>query len=192
MSKRSPHNKKIIQAGDRYYRLEVIEELPLRKPTDHRRFKMRCDCGKIVEGEFGRNSKSCGCLRSQTFKELNPKKRLAEGEANFNRLMNSYQQSAKARGLVFTLTKEEFRILTKSDCYYCGRPPETVGIFNPNSYGAYIYNGVDRVDNNHGYLLSNTVPCCWRCNDAKHTQPQEEFIGWIKKAFIHLSTKGLL
>jgi hypothetical protein len=29
------------------------------------------------------------------------------------------------------------------------------------------YNGIDRVDNEKGYLVENCVPCCFTCNSLK-------------------------
>ena len=49
------------------------------------------------------------------------------------------------------------------------------------AYGDYIYNGIDRVDSNIGYIFENCVPCCKLCNMAKKEYPVEEFKEWIAK-----------
>lgn len=51
-------------------------------------------------------------------------KRKAFGESSFERLFRAYKFSAKKRGLVFTLTKAEFKWFTKQNCCYCGLSPE--------------------------------------------------------------------
>jgi len=43
------------------------------------------------------------------------------------------------------------------------------------------YNGVDRLDNNTGYLLSNCQTLCYTCNQAKHTMPMKVFKEWIEQ-----------
>ena len=86
------------------------------------------------------------------------------------------------RGYFFELTKEEFKILTSSDCYYCGQNPNQLHNTNKNKFnGNYIHNGVDRVDNSKGYIINNCVACCWKCNKMKGSWTQEEFINHCKK-----------
>ena len=46
--------------------------------------------------------------------------------------------------------------------------------------GDFIYNGIDRLDNNEGYLPSNVVTCCKICNRAKHSLTVVEFLEWVR------------
>jgi hypothetical protein len=39
--------------------------------------------------------------------------------------------------------------------------------------------GIDRKDNTKGYVLENSLPCCYLCNRAKGDKPYEEFILWV-------------
>lgn len=64
---------------------------------------------------------------------------------------------AETRGLVFSLSKEEFLALRKEVCYYCSEPLSPAG------------SGLDRIDNSKGYFLDNVVPACGRCNIARNT-----------------------
>lgn len=45
----------------------------------------------------------------------------------------------------------------------------------------YIYNGIDRMDNDTGYTEANCIPCCGRCNWMKSTYSGEDFINHIRK-----------
>lgn len=80
-------------------------------------------------------------------------------------------ESVLQRNLSFELHKEQIRELTSKPCYYCGHEPSTVERCRNNDinfkWGDYVYNGIDRVDNNCGYIISNCVPCCEICNRAK-------------------------
>ena len=54
-----------------------------------------------------------------------------------------------------SLTFEQWSLLVSNQCVYCSGNLETKGC------------GLDRVDNNIGYLLGNCVPCCQECNRIK-------------------------
>lgn len=108
--------------------------------------------------------------------------------------MNGYVQKARGRGLSFLLTLEQFTILIFQDCFYCGSKPSNrynVFISKAGKYrngikswmdaGWIEVNGVDRVDNNIGYEISNVVTCCKTCNFAKRNLSQSEFYSWINQ-----------
>ena len=57
-------------------------------------------------------------------------------------------------------------------------------------FGRYIYNGVDRKDNNLGYTIDNCVPCCHRCNSMKSNLSYQNFIQHISN--IYKTTMGLI
>jgi hypothetical protein len=42
-------------------------------------------------------------------------------------------------------------------------------------------NGLDQVYPSQGYVVGNTVACCWKCNRAKSIMTQSDFIRWIKR-----------
>lgn len=77
-----------------------------------------------------------------------------------------YRFSAKRRGIDFKLTLKEFISLVSQSCSYCG---------SNNSIG------VDRVDNQIGYLLENSKPCCTTCNMMKKALPVEIFVEHCQK-----------
>ena len=135
----------------------------------------RCDCGqtciRLATQLKSSRIRSCGCLVKKRY-----------GEAAENAVICSYKTRARRTyKLPFTLTKEETSKLFRGDCHYCGSPPSQE--FKPHLYthGAFIYNGIDRVDNKNGYISGNAVSCCWRCNTAKGARSYDEFISWLKR-----------
>lgn len=169
----------IDEVGHRYGQLTVIEFVGIRVGKAY--WLCDCDCGKraIVRGGHLRrgDAKSCGCL-----------KELPNGEAAFNRLLGSYQLSAKKRGIVWNLTDEQFRDITAGDCHYCGSTPSQKSC-SRNGNGDYIYNGIDRVVSTIGYAIGNVVSCCWECNRMKGDMEYEEFLKQIKRIHEYLVIK---
>lgn len=148
-------------------------------------FLCRCLCGteRTIVGNTLRKGKStsCGCYPRKSYVALAP------GEAQLNRLLYSYKQSAKKRNLVFELSLEEFKNITKQNCHYCG----SIGTpfaenCNKKSNGLYIGNGIDRKDNSLGYILENCLPCCTWCNQMKLNKTYEEFVTQIRTICEHL------
>lgn len=152
-------------------------------------WKFRCDCGteKLISsrGVCNGGTKSCGCSQ---YNYLSPHY-LPNGESAFNQLYSTYKKlCAEKRNLELKLTKEEFRKLTKQNCVYCGVEPSNVRKSRYNN-GDYIYNGIDRVNNDVGYTTKNSVPCCWDCNSAKKEKPVEKFIEWLERIALFRSRK---
>jgi len=138
-----------------------------------------CSCGsnKVVRtiGTSLKNGdvKSCGCIR---------RNRLAFGENAFNRLYDTYRRRALKKDFPFSLSKEEFKIITSQNCFYCGiEPKQKAPCSNTRFYGDYIYNGIDRIDSSKGYTQDNVVPCCGQCNVAKNNHSYEKFLNWVEK-----------
>lgn len=74
-----------------------------------------------------------------------------------------YKKKADLYGLVFDLTEDLFNSLRQQPCFYC-------------SSIAIGGNGLDRVQNSHGYIKSNVVPCCSSCNYGKRNRSASEWI----------------
>jgi hypothetical protein len=66
----------------------------------------------------------------------------------FNQLKNR----AKHRNIYFDLTLQNFEDINKLSCHYCSGPLPRYG------------SGMDRIDNNKGYVVDNIIPCCTVCN----------------------------
>jgi len=77
------------------------------------------------------------------------------------------QKNAYSRSLLFNLSESDFEKIIIQPCYYCG--------FVSNSR----LNGIDRMNNNKGYILSNCVSCCKMCNIIKNIQHPNEFLDKI-------------
>lgn len=152
----------------KFGKLTVIKLSP-QETTVNKKWLCICDCGKekvvlgfsLVTG----GTKSCGCLYS----------RLPPGGAAKNKLFDARKRDALKRLIAFELTKEEFFELTQQPCHYCDQiPAQTIAC--EFAHGAFIYNGVDRVDNNYGYTINNCVACCKACNYAKHMGTAQDYI----------------
>jgi hypothetical protein len=145
----------------------------------------KCSCGKekVVDGQCMRagTTKSCGCLRGELTRAMVGRNTKKYGEASFNGLYKNYKIRSRKTNKEFSLTAEEFKTLTSSDCKYCGSPPSQKFMGNATQNGAYVYNGIDRVDNAQGYNSVNAVPCCIVCNHAKHSMLLVDFLAWIER-----------
>jgi hypothetical protein len=70
---------------------------------------------------------------------------------------------------VFNLSETQFYNIIKSPCYLCGFQSDK-GI------------GIDRVNNLiREYSILSARPCCWTCNDFKHTLDLDSFIEKCKQ-----------
>jgi hypothetical protein len=167
--------------GKRFGRLEVLTDNVKIEEDRHEKYCIcKCDCGTIKmiqRRSLIRNfTESCGCLRNQYNSILQIKE-----YTEFNAIFCEYRLQAKKRNLKFDLSKEEFKKLIESNCYYCGSEPSNTKIRNKN----LLYSGIDRINNNEGYNIYNCVPCCKICNRAKTNLSYEEFINWINKIKKH-------
>jgi 5-methylcytosine-specific restriction endonuclease McrA len=90
---------------------------------------------------------------------------------------------------------EPFYNMSQQSCYYCGKLPSnklntiatTKSEFQKNN-GTFVYNGLDRVDNNLPHIAENLVTCCKQCNNSKTNHTKEEFFEMVKNIYEkHLS-----
>lgn len=146
------------------------------KPEGRKRrvvWSCQCDCGKVVVGwssDIRRlRTRSCGC------------KKLATHNVNAHNLFAQYRNKAKARGITWALTFEQFLDITQRPCYFTGWPPSQVckRSIRVNAV-PYVWNGIDRLDNTKGYTLDNSVACNGEVNKAKLTMTEAHFIALCK------------
>ena len=74
------------------------------------------------------------------------------------RKLKEVRKRAERDCIECNLEDSDIRKLINERCHYCGRFP-----------GWPKVAGIDRVDNNQGYIHGNVVPCCSQCNFMKGT-----------------------
>lgn len=132
-------------------------------------------CKGIMDAEFRlKNKESTKAKRHNKYKsdpELREKnrKRNSEWRKKKPELSRWHQikRHAEDRHPPFELTFEYWvEHFWNKECYYCGN----------SSNG-----GIDRVDNNIGYTISNCVSCCFYCNTIKRDKSIEELREHLEK-----------
>lgn len=93
------------------------------------------------------------------------------------------KQDARVAGRDFGLELDWFVKKAHEPCHYCGTSNGN-SVTVPSKTGTpllknFRYNGLDRIDNEVGYVPENCVPCCIVCNRAKNSMPYGEFLQWI-------------
>jgi hypothetical protein len=176
------NTSKVDFTGRRFANIIVIElDESVEETSSDKRWRCLCDCGNyciVKSSNLKRNrAKSCGCQA----KIIKSKKlSLPDGEVNVRNKFSVYRICAKKRKLEFNITLEQFRGFLFKNCFYCGSSPKSISkIKNLTNENCIIYNGIDRVDNNVGYIIGNCVTCCIVCNRAKSNQSYDDFILWI-------------
>ena len=151
----------------------------------------RCKCGieKLINFHSLLNKQSSSCQKcakheashlTEWMKHNGGPNKKPKGVAAFNHLYNQYRSSAKSKRLVFSLTKDEFRKITQKKCHYCDSEPADVRN-TKGLNGSYTHNGIDRKNNNIGYTLENSLPCCSFCNYLKKHHNYDVFVLHIHK-----------
>lgn len=165
----------IDETNNVYGRLTVLERV--NSTQKDAMWLCQCECGnqRTVSGTHLRSGfvQSCNCLKNETSAVMGKNNALPKGVAAFNNYVSKRKYSAKKRGHEWELSKEQVWEISQRDCYYCGSHPASV---NPSRNGTFVYNGIDRINNDFGYLLDNVVPCCGDCNRSKFKRTEEEFI----------------
>jgi len=170
--------------GKEFGRLVVLEDMGQQEDGGDRRriWKCQCACGKITYARTWQltsgNKVSCGCAQ-----------KLDYGIACFNQLLRAYRDGAKGRGYDWDLTEAQFHELVTSPCYYCGAYPSNT-YKKSDHFGEFVYNGIDRIDNDKGYVVGNCVSCCKHCNYAKSQMTEYEFYAWAKRLADKLKATG--
>lgn len=154
----------------------------------------KCDCGNVINVKAyclkSGHTKSCGCYH-RDLALLGIKNKKPPGISGFNTLLYRYKRNAKIKGISFNISKKKFREITSKKCYYCGSLPvqESTGNYSKiqkqraYEHSKYLHNGIDRLNPSKGYLLSNVVSCCSKCNYMKHILTKEEFFNQVKKIY---------
>jgi hypothetical protein len=91
--------------------------------------------------------------------------------------LGSYKDKCMSRNLEWELTDKQAINCFQSPCYYCGVCSDP-------------FNGIDRINPNYGYLVNNTVPCCWPCNRTKLTKSLNEWHNYIANKCETMTTEN--
>ena len=136
-----------------------------------------CECGRMrLDSRFkpirdGKNQ-NCGCIKPEPLKDAKT--------VIFNEFFRDYRKSAKRRGIVFQLTKEQCKALFEGNCHLCGIEPQPRKPRKKFSE-TLAFNGIDRIDSTKGYFIGNVASCCTACNFLKSNSPHYEFLSHIKR-----------
>lgn len=149
----------------------------------------QCSCGNTVERRATSVKQSVAKGFTPCCSECwIPPNRLDKGQSDKNSVVANYRQRAKRKGLEFLLSEDQIDRLFASDCHYCGALPNN-SISKASSYGEFVYNGIDRIDNELGYVATNVVSCCGTCNRAKADLTYEEFRTWVRQVSTHMEVR---
>jgi hypothetical protein len=167
--------------GQKFNSLTILKHLG--KDNERNQIYLaKCDCGAEINAQGSDiktgKIKTCGCgrFRASQIKYLEDPDFVYEKS-----LYRAYEHGAMGRDYEFKLTLEQFTKLINDNCYYCGIVPSNVHQHSKRrkceEYNEpYLYSGIDRVNNDVGYIPENCVSCCKACNIAKHLMTQEAFI----------------
>jgi hypothetical protein len=148
-----------------------------------------CLCGKEKDVRIyslrNGNTTSCGC-------RLYSIRKKGGNYQTYGWAYKIYKRNAKKQKRRFDIDLEEFKYLTSLNCHYCGSEPRLVNRYSEGNRGknyqkgtveiAYAkINGLDRKNNNLGYVPGNCLPCCAICNRAKREMSFEDFNDWISQ-----------
>jgi len=170
--------KFIDHTGQVFGKITVLSRGPNDK-SGHARWNCVCVCGRerlIASKSLSyKGTKSCGKKGKMCREKIHARKPFGVSSRNIH--LYHYKRDAKKRGYSWNLSDSHFFKLCLSNCYYCKQPPSLVVIDSRyRAHGAFVCNGVDRVDNSRGYVKGNVVACCKPCNRAKGTMSRDEFI----------------
>jgi len=152
-----------------------------------RRIVCKCACGKTTSVRASSAARghtaSCGCIGIKKRTDGRVKRyTLPPVTVAMHAALSHLKSCASYRGIVIDLTAEEFDIISKTNCHYCGAAPDQA---TRTKKATYIRNGIDRVDSRLGYVHSNCVSCCKHCNYAKRKMSVLEFKDWLRRAATH-------
>ena len=155
-------------------------------------WECKCDCGNIFhcrENQLTNRYGCHSCTNKKTSTETALRKKNGVQHSGLkNRLYKDYKSGACKRGLDFELSFEDFVALMEQNCVYCGAKPELHDYelqYMQKTIAPWKHNGIDRVNTKEGYVEGNVVPCCSKCNYAKHDMEKEEFKEWLDRAYHH-------
>jgi hypothetical protein len=89
-----------------------------------------------------------------------------------------YKYSADKKNNDFKITKDDYETLISKNCYICGKHNSTTH-----------KNGIDRYDNDIGYVIDNCRTCCGECNYMKREYSHNDVFDKFKEIYEHNNCK---
>ena len=183
---------KLNEVGNIYGKVTVISqaETKLKYGKKAVYWLCKCECGKEFETTGAKLR--IGKVTSCGFQPCHPKGRHKSlSQYSIISANTMYGATYNDGDISFDL----FIDLSQKACFYCGVMQSNC--FNrfqtkrghrkiAEENGAFKYNGLDRIDNKFGHIISNVVTCCSTCNWMKNDLSKDEFIIHISKIFNYL------
>jgi len=101
--------------------------------------------------------KKCNNIKSRIYAKTNVDSKILHNSRRMDKINNRQNE----------MTREIIRNLLSKPCHYC----ESID----------IKMSIDRIDNNIGHTILNTVPACIRCNNLKGSMPKEAWLYLVPK-----------
>lgn len=191
--------------GQNFGKLLVLEEETGNFKKRNRRgvtWKCQCICGQITYLQtatlISGHSKSCGCGELENKRNNCNKGRILRSQARKDPKLQLAKWIFNKNYADGDLQFDEFYIMSQQNCFYCNSEPLNDLKFCSKIYteeyknaSRFIYNGLDRVNNNLPHNKNNVVPCCKHCNFSKRNRDYNEFVRWIEKVYFNLKQKNL-
>ena len=177
--KKTTRHESFVNLTGRKFGFLTVVKLSEKKKRGNWCWDCKCVCGNMVLAitnilQNG-HKKSCGCWRDAH-------KKSSEVVAA-NRIICSYISSARSRKLVWAIKKEDALHLIAAPCSICG---DLGSNCQKGPKGTeFYYNGIDRIDNDKGYELSNCQTLCITCNWAKSNGKETDFKKWTSRVTQH-------
>lgn len=170
--------------GLKFGKLKVLRKGTLNSSL-HQTWECSCECGSTitVAGNHLRTGQTQSCNRCSRIGKF--------GASAKHAVYLQYRSSARKRCLDFNIEENDLLRIAQEPCTYCGNIKTQVSK-NWYNNGNFYYTGIDRVDNNIGYILSNIVSCCSICNRFKFTHSKKYFIDHCVSIVNHMKIAGFM
>ena len=179
--------RKPLSPGDRFGMLTVIGKDEKRtKERKKQYYFCQCDCGSPVKSIMKASlvskshpTYSCGCHTKYKAGYIDNRDE-ALAKILYGKLkVRHIQKLGDSEDTLIPF--EDFMRMIKEPCHYCGALDASYITDRRDNATQFFYNGLDRVDSNIGYRLSNVVAACSRCNIAKGELSESDFAWHIKR-----------
>lgn len=177
--------RKPLYIGQKFGRLTVFARGLTRTTTNNKRqffYFCKCSCGSFKsinkQSLVNHETQSCGCKRIENATKA---RRLIKGMAAAHATFDTTKRNAKRRKINWSLTFEQFYQISQQPCHYCGNLPQQRT--QRQYHGAFVHNGLDRLNSKKGYIKNNIVSCCKYCNYAKNDLSKSDFLNHVKKIY---------